>query len=165
MANTFDPISISDPRVGTDFEAVHWPLGDGGDAPPANSAERIERRKIEFLAMYYALNRLYARLAAIRARASAEDDHPILQEIQIAIQDRDSLEDFYAPEGFLGEPVMDGVFYKDVEFTHARRREYYQTGSTSAFSVFVQLPPPGESAEQWLQEQRDKLFPPAPPES
>ncbi len=163
MANDFDPTSIRDPRTEADFQAEHWPLCDGGEPPPSGTDDRTGRRKIEFLASYYRLNRLYGRLDALRNDASKEDERLVLQQIQMAIAERDALEDFYAPEGFLGEPVMDGIFYRNIEFTHARRREYYQTKATSAFSVFVQLPPPGESAEQWLEEQRAKLFPPPPP--
>src|SRR4051794_30263953 len=113
----FDPKAINDPRVSTDFDPTFLPLCDGGDAPPAGAEDRVGRRKIEFLAVYYRLNQLYSLLSAIRDGTSRGDEKEVLEEIQRAIGERDLLEGFYESEGFLGEPVMDGFFYKDIEFT------------------------------------------------
>ncbi|HEV8542013.1 MAG TPA: hypothetical protein VGR78_06460 [Verrucomicrobiae bacterium] len=148
----FDPKAINDPRLSTDFDPALFPLCDGGEAPPVGTDERIARRKIEFLAVYYRLNQLYSLLSAIRNGKSSGDEKEVLQEIQRAIRARDLLEDFYESEGFLGEPVMDGFFYKDIEFTYARRREFYQPAASSSFSLFIPMPPPDSNIEEWIRE-------------
>jgi hypothetical protein len=148
----------SDPRLLPDFHAEYLPLCDGGIIPPADTTDRIERRQIEFLAVYYRLNRLYALLQAIRLGLTPGDDALVLREIQKAMRDRDALEDRYEPEGFLGEPVMDGVFYKDIEFTYAVRRQP-EPLTSSHFSLFIPLPPPKGKVEDWIHEHLTKAFP------
>jgi hypothetical protein len=157
----FDPTSINDPRINSGFEPACWPLCDGAEGPPPDSGDRTDLRKIQFLAVYYRLNQLYTSLHAIRSNESKENERPLLEQIQHAIHKRDELENFYEPEGFLGEPVMDGFFYRNIEFTYARRREFYEPAPSSSFSIFMPLPPAGADIESWVRENLAKIFPAA----
>lgn len=146
----FDPRLIEDPRLGVDYQPGAMPLCDGGEAPPIGAPEQIARRKVEFLAVYYRLNRLYSRLSAVRSGSSNDNEQEILNAIKQAIRERDQLEDFYEPEGFLAEPLMDGFYYRSIEFTHARRREYYPGPNSSKVSVFIPLPAQGDDLQSWI---------------
>jgi hypothetical protein len=96
----------------------------------------VARRQIEFLTAYYALNVLYAELEAVRRKRG--DAQPLLKKIAGALRARDELEDRYAPEGFLGEPEMDGLFFRNVKFSHARASAT-APALESSFSLFVPL--------------------------
>jgi hypothetical protein len=150
--------SFIDPRSQPGFQPEHFPLCDGGAAPPVGTTDRIERRQIEFLAAYYRLNQLIARLEALRSGAVREDERSVLREIQYAIRERDDLEDKYEPEGFIGEPIMDGIYYADVEFTHARSRQFYQPMVSSRFSLSIPMPPPGVEIEGWVRRHLAPVF-------
>jgi hypothetical protein len=141
--------TIADPRSRRGFRAELFPLCDGADPPPPGPTDKVARRQIEFLAAYYQLNRLYAKLAAVRrGRGNAE---PVLKEIAEALRARDSLEDRYAPEGFLGEPEMDGLFIRNVTFSHARAA-LPAPASGSSFSLFVPLVlPKGLTLRKYLE--------------
>ena len=56
-------------------------------------------------------------LAARRKAAPTAKIKSVLAEIQTAISELERLEDRYAPIGFFGEPIMDGVFYRDIKFS------------------------------------------------
>jgi hypothetical protein len=142
-----------------DFEPAHWPLCDGGAAPAAGVRDAVARRKIEFLAAYYRLNHCQARLQAIRAGAVNEPVDSVMSELRDAMRERDALEDRYESEGFLGEPVMDGVFYTNVEFTHARKWAFYQPPMSSYFSLTIPVPPPGAEFGAWIHQHLSSVFP------
>jgi hypothetical protein len=148
-----------DPRALPDFQPAFFPLCDGADAPPPGTTNPTARRKIEFLAAYYRLNQLHARLQAIRREPSTGDKHSLLREIQFAIRDRDNVEDKYEPEGFLGEPVMEGPFYTNIKFTHARSRQFYRPLASSRFSIRIPVPPPDVEVEAWVERHLAAEFP------
>jgi hypothetical protein len=148
-----------DPRTRRDFEPAHWPLCDGGGAPATGVEDAVARRKIEFLAAYYRLNQWQARLQAIRAGAANEPVDAVMSALRDAMRDRDALEDRYESEGFLGEPVMDGVFYTNVEFTHARKWAFYQPPMSSYFSLTIPVPPPGAEFGAWIHQHLSSVFP------
>lgn len=145
----FAPVLL-DPRSQPEFEPEHFPLCDGGSAPAPGTTDPIACRKIEFLAVYYRLNRLLARLQASRTGAVAASPDIVRRDILRAILDRDALEDRYEPEGFLGEPVMDGIFYRALEFTHAHSRQFYRPLASSHFSCSIPIPPAGVRADGWV---------------
>ncbi|MGI8601955.1 MAG: hypothetical protein ACR2OZ_03040 [Verrucomicrobiales bacterium] len=112
----------------------------------------MSRKKREFLAAYYELNRLYDRLAAIRRAKSKGNEGRVLKAIQAALRARDALEDRYAPEGFIGEPEMNGLMTTNVVFSHAlQHRNDASVPSLSSFSLFVPLKlPKGVSLRKYL---------------
>jgi hypothetical protein len=126
----------ADPRRRRGFRAEFFPLCDEGDAPPTGSTDAVARRQIEFLAAYYELNVLYKELAEVRRRRAGAE--PQLKKIAEALRARDALEDRYAPEGFIGEPEMDGLFVRNVRFSHARA-DAPDSRFGSSFSLFVPL--------------------------
>ena len=135
----------ADPRRRRGFLPRLFPLCDGATPPPPGAAGTVARRKIEFLTAYYKLNVLYAELEAVRRkRGSAQ---ALLKKIAEALRARDQLEDRCAPEGFLGEPEMDGLFCRNVRFTHARA-----AAPESSFSLFVPLVlPKGLTLRQYIE--------------
>jgi hypothetical protein len=111
------PAGFVDPRSGPDFEPESWPLCNGASAPALDTSDPNERRCIEFLAHYYKLNLLNRRLLAARkSKKSPATVRSILSRIAKATAALEKLEDRYAPIGFYGEPVMDGILYRDITF-------------------------------------------------
>ncbi len=110
---------MTDPRTDHDFEPEHFPLCDGRPSVPGAPATDDGARMLEFLAAYYAINRLTARVA--KARSAGGDAAAPLRELAGARAARDALEDRCAPVGFLAEPVLDGLMVTDVRFTTARK--------------------------------------------
>jgi hypothetical protein len=151
-------VGPGDPRVCPGFQPEYLPLCDGGPPPSPATTDRIERRQIEFAAVYYRLNELFARLEATPRGAAGADGQAIVRAIRQVMNDRDALEDKYEPEGFLGEPVMDGIVYKNIEFTYAPRRGGAPAGS-SEFSLFIPLPPRGHDAAAWIAKHLGAAFP------
>jgi hypothetical protein len=154
----------TDPRTDPAFQPQHFPLCDGGAPPPVGTGDRTGRRQIEFLAAYYRLNQLLARLEAIRAGTTSGDELAALREIQGAIRERDAIEDRYEAEGFIGEPVMEGLYYRDIEFTHALSRRFYSPTVSSRFSLSLPIPAPGTDLESLIHHHLGSLFPGAPDE-
>jgi hypothetical protein len=106
-----------DPRLDRGFDPAVWPLCNGNAAPLPGTSDLYERRCLEFLAAYYRLNRLNLGLLDARQRSSPEAKiRSVLAKINAATAALEKLEDRYAPIGFFGEPVMDGVFYRDIIF-------------------------------------------------
>src|SRR5262245_34308216 len=90
---------IVDPRAADDFDPRCYPRADGVSAPSPEANERDDRIKLEFCAVYYQLNRLYARLIDLRRRegdqADERGERVLLQEIETHLRIRDGLEDRY----------------------------------------------------------------------
>jgi hypothetical protein len=149
----------ADPRLRPGFQPEHFPLCDGTAPPLPDTTDRVQRRQIEFLAAYYRLNQLHARLQAIRHSSSHEDEKVVLREIQNAIRDRDTLEDRYEPEGFLAEPLMQGAFCSSIRFTHAQSHHFHQPLVSSRFTLSISLPPPGVDIETWVERRLATAFP------
>ena len=95
------------------------PLCDGEDLPPEQAQDRNLRRVIEFASVYYQMNFFAARADTARVAGDMEGERLALEEFRSASRKRDSLEDRYAPEGFLGEPILEGNRYVDLRFNWA----------------------------------------------
>jgi hypothetical protein len=127
------PPDWRDPRLESGYAPEYFPLCGSGFAPAPGAAALIDRRKLEFLAAYYAINVAYARLEL----ASDEERRNAVAALNAALRQRDLLEDRYTPIGFLGEPRMEGARCVDVAFMHAPE----DSGSGILASAFVLEPP------------------------
>jgi hypothetical protein len=140
----FEPSpDFSDPRLQDGFQPGCWPLCDGQSAPAPNPAGLHERRCLEFLALFYRLNVLNARLHAARAGGCPDEvARPLLSDIAAATADLERLEDRYAPIGFFGEPIMDGIRYRSIDFVRPEQPRIYPTAS----ELFAHFAIPGIEA-------------------
>lgn len=116
--------SVADPRPEMAEEDVRYlPACDGGEWPEVGALDAIARQQIEFLALYYHLNRLHGHLERMRAvERDGEGEAAVIVALHRTIQMRDELEDRCAPYGFDAEPVMCGPFAVNVIFQHAQRQ-------------------------------------------
>ena len=140
--------AINDPRGQPDFEFSHYPKANGKEAPPANAGDRNERIVLEFLSVYYALNREHAKLRDVRQTAESPQrtaqERERLQDIEKVLIQRDSLEDKYAPIGIIAEPVVQNGFTVDVKFTFGSVNAAGRLRGAAAISsaaIPVRLPP------------------------
>lgn len=143
MPRTFEDF-VADPR-GRPAPVVTrmMPACDGGEWPALGSADAVQRQQIEFLAAYYHLNRLYARLQQARHDEDCEwVEACVLADLQEAIAHRDRLEDLAAVVGFDAEPVLMGQWVTNVRFTYAgcRARENHRRGHPQEARVKVPRP-------------------------
>ena len=115
------PSELTDPRKLPDFNPAWLPLCDGGKAPPMDTDRPALQRVIQFAAQYYAMNRAVAAIEAGRAASDADAEIAALKDLRSASHARDALEDRWAPEGFLAEPVMEGARYVNLLFTWANK--------------------------------------------
>lgn len=100
-------------------------------APPPNSQGLHERRCLEFLAAFYQLNVLNQQLQSMRrAHRPQSRIRSLLQKIARAMAALEALEDRYAPIGFFGEPVMDGMRYKNIRFVRPELPKLHPMAST-----------------------------------
>lgn len=115
---TRNPDEATDPRTRADFQPRHYPRLNGQEAPPPAATERNDRIKLEFLAAYYELNCVHARLLAARQAAASpargETEKNILQNVEQLLMVRDGLEDHYAPQGVIAEPIVKDGFTVNV---------------------------------------------------
>lgn len=131
---------FTDPRTKEDFQVRHWPLCNGKEAPPPGSIDPHERRCIEFLAAYYEVNCRHAEhQEALATDAPKSEIDNRLAAIAAALEAVDSLEDRYITIGFYGDPVMDGVRYRDIQFEHPAA----PTVQTETRSVSLRVAVPG----------------------
>ena len=132
------PPGFLDPRAQPGFEPKHWPLCDGGAVPALGECTLHERRCVEFLAFFYRLNVLNSELLAARA-AGAEEERAksLLAQISAATRELESVEDRYAPIGFFGEPVMDGIRYRDVIFVRPELPRIYSPASMLSSCIAI----------------------------
>jgi hypothetical protein len=142
------PTATNDPRGQPDFEFSHYPKANGKEAPPANAGDRNERIVLEFLAIYYALNREHAKLRDVRQTAESPQrtaqERERLQTIEKVLIQRDSLEDQCAPIGIIAEPVVQNGFTVDVRFTFGSVNASGRlrgTPMTSSTTIPIRLPP------------------------
>lgn len=109
---------LEDPRTQSDFQPELYPTVNGRPAPAPGATERNDRVALEFLAAYYGLNRLYARLRSLRAQPETagfrEETAAVLREIERLLVLRDQLEDTYAPFGVIAEPKVREGMTEDV---------------------------------------------------
>ena len=141
------PVDFRDPRQSPAFRPELWPRCNGGDCPGLARADLHERRCIEFLTAYYRVNVAQADLAWARETGEPKVVVELFtRRLGEASQALDALEDRYSPIGFFGDPVMDGLYYKDIEFV---RPELPQVISApSSYSAHIRIPgledlPPG----------------------
>jgi hypothetical protein len=111
--------TFSDPRSLPNYDPSLIPLCDGEDMPPREAEDRNLRRVIEFASAYYQMNFFAVRADTARAAGDMQGERLALEEFRSASRKRDSLEDRYAPEGFLAEPILEGNRYVDLRFNWA----------------------------------------------
>ena len=111
--------AFPDPRTLAQYDETLVPLCDGEDLPPQETNDRQLRRVIEFASIYYQMNQLRVLAEAARDTGNAVEERQLLERIRSVSRQRDALEDRYAPEGFLAEPVMDGDRCIDLKFNWA----------------------------------------------
>ena len=135
-SKTDHPDSIDDPRCRPDFLPRYYPKANGCEAPPIDATDRNDRIKLQFLAVYYELNRAHAKLVEARqAPASAqrkESEKLCLQAVERFLIIRDGIEDGVAPLGVIADPVVQGGVTVDVKFSFGnvdaagrRRSDWY----------------------------------------
>lgn len=112
---------LSDPRKLPDFNPEWLPLCDGRELPPIDTDRLALARVIQFALHYYLMNRAVALVDIARAARDSSAEIEALKELLSASHARDALEDQYAPEGFLCEPVMEGSRYANLMFTWANK--------------------------------------------
>ena len=127
---------FADPRQQPGFRPDDWPLCNGKEAPCWEKGDTHDRRCLEFLAAFCELNVLQSQLLA--AHQAAEGGRGILAKIQKATQALEALEDHYAPIGFFGDPVMDGMRYRDIHFVRPSLPAIY--GPNSSVSSCIAIP-------------------------
>jgi hypothetical protein len=118
--------SFVDPRLEPDFAPEHWPLCNGEPAPPAGVSDLHDRRCLEFLACFYRLNVLNSKLLAARQACRPESTaQALVRQIGKVTRKLEAAEDRYAPVGFFGEPILDGVRYHDIVFVRPELPRVY----------------------------------------
>ena len=129
---TFEPSpGFVDPRREAKFKPEAWPLCNGEPAPLPGTRGRYERRCLEFLAAFYRLNILNQQLHDFRKKGeSRRRVKSLLDKIAAATVALESLEDRYAPIGFFGEPVMQGMRYHNIIFNRPELPKLYPRAST-----------------------------------
>jgi hypothetical protein len=113
---------LFDPRLLADYDPSFMPLCDGEDLPPKETEDRQLRRVIEFASVYYQMNSCRARAHTARAAGDLEGERLALEAFRSASRQRDLLEDRYAAEGFLAEPILKDDRYVELIFNWAGKR-------------------------------------------
>lgn len=111
--------ALFDPRLLPDYDPSFMPLCDGEDPPPKETEDRNLRRVIEFASVYYQMNLLAVRADSARRAGDLPGERLALEAFRSTSRQRDSLEDRYAAEGFLAEPILEGNRYVDLRFNWA----------------------------------------------
>lgn len=125
-----------DPRLRRGFQVAAWPLCNGNLAPLPGTSDLHERRCIEFLAAYYRLNELNQRLVAARENSAPKDSiRSLLSNIDKATVALEKLEDRYVSIGFFGEPVMEGIYYRDIIFVRLQLPRIYPSPQSSHIAI------------------------------
>jgi hypothetical protein len=132
------PEDFVDPRLEPDFCPELWPQCDGGavSVPRWEEADVHERRCLEFLAAFYRLNVLNAALLAAQRAEERDEARVILRRLVEATEALETLEDRYAPIGFFGDPVMEGLCYRNIQFVRPALPQIFGA-SSSASSCFA----------------------------
>jgi hypothetical protein len=115
---TAEPV-LFDPRLLPDYDPSFMPLCDGEDPPPKETEDRNLQRVIEFASVYYQMNLFAVRVDTTRAAGDLEAERLALEAFRSTSRQRDLLEDRYAAEGFLAEPILEGNRYVDLRFNWA----------------------------------------------
>jgi hypothetical protein len=143
----FEPSAhFVDPRQQPGFQSRHWPLCDGKEAPAPQTQDLHERRCLEFLAAFYQLNVLQHLLLTAQKSGDSEAAHVLLRKISRATLALEALEDRYAPIGFFGEPLLEGLRYCDIHFV--RPDAPRMTDALSSVSSHIAIPGLDEIPEE-----------------
>jgi hypothetical protein len=113
---------LFDPRLLPDYDPSLMPLCDGEDPPPKETEDRNLQRVIEFASVYYQMNLLAARADSARRAGDLEGERLALEAFRSTSRQRDLLEDRYAAEGFIAEPILKGDRYVELIFNWAGKR-------------------------------------------
>lgn len=147
---------LNDPRSRHDFQQAFYPSANGKPAPRPDAEARNDRIMLEFLAVYYDLNRGHSKLLEVRQRvdsqecASAEAD--VLREIEKILIRRDDLEDRYAPFGVLVQPEVKEGFTVDISFRFGNADSRGKP-RTDVYRLAAEVPiplPPGAKLEDYI---------------
>jgi hypothetical protein len=109
-----------DPRLKRGFKPELWPLCNGQPALAPGASDPFDRRCLEFLAAYYQLNVLNIELLALRKKGTKTAGSRTLGKIDATTRKLEKLEDHYAPIGFFGEPVTEGILYRNIIFVRPK---------------------------------------------
>jgi hypothetical protein len=130
------------------FNPEWYPKADGREAPTYDSSDPHDRIRLQFITVYYELNRSYARLLAIRRAAPKKPGTPpateltALKQIEAVLRRRDALEDQYACLGVIAEPVVQRGFTVDVTFSFGAERRATDFPGGLYFSAYITIPLP-----------------------
>jgi hypothetical protein len=145
MSDQPTPTRLDDPRSHADFDPHLYPGVNRQEAPAPNATERNNRIKLEFLAVYYRLNREHVRLQNLRGQPETEQrragELDILRAIERLLVLRDNLEDEYAPLGVIAEPVNRDGFTRDLIVTFGNEDCYGKLRS-DLYSITACVPVP-----------------------
>jgi hypothetical protein len=131
------PEQFADPRQEPGFRPNDWPLCDGKEAPAWESSDLHQRRCVEFLAAFYRMNVLQTDLLEAHRAEERETARAILANLQLATRALEALEDHYAPIGFFGDPVMDGLRYHDIRFIRPSPPSIYPANSSVSACIAI----------------------------
>jgi len=96
--------NFRDPRMEPGFCPECWPLCNG-EVFPILRSDPHDRRCLELLVAYYQLNLVQKRIL---------DGNGDPAELLAATEAIAAIEDAYSPIGFWGEPVLEGLFVRDI---------------------------------------------------
>lgn len=114
--------ALFDPRLLPEYDPSFMPLCDGEDPPPQETEDRQLQRVIEFASVYYQMNLFAARADIARAAGDLQGERLALEAFRSTSRQRDLLEDRYAAEGFLAEPILKDNRYVELTFNWAGKQ-------------------------------------------
>jgi hypothetical protein len=133
---------MEDPRTATGSDLSLFPLCDGGLAPFSSGEDPASGRKLDFLTVYYQINRCSQRLLEARKRSNPIAERAALQAMEKALLARDALENQCAPYGVAASPVLVDGLITDVRFSAPSAGP----GRSSSVSMRFAVPPPPRAA-------------------
>src|SRR5262245_27221952 len=125
-----------DPRATPGFPEDAYPAEK--DPEPA-FPENVREPKARFKAVYARRNSCVRALS--RLQPQDPKSTPLAEQIIFLTEAIDHLEDFYAPIGFIAEPIMDDtMFTTELVFTHVGLLTAKATAFESSFSIYIPIP-------------------------
>ncbi len=116
------PLSTVDVRHSSRFRPERFPTAGQNPFPGGSIEDPRLQRQLGFLNAYYHLNCAYADLQEHRSthgNGGEAHEHALLQEIEKALLEIESLEAHYRKIGMIASPVQVDGFVNDVEFHDA----------------------------------------------
>jgi hypothetical protein len=150
--NAPETLLCKDPRTGSNFLPEFLPLCDLGDPPPADTTNRNDRVRLEFLAVYYELNLASAELMTARREIGSAETARLEQKVAEFGQRRDRLEDYYTPYGVIAEATMAHDIAINLTFTFPDESRWYhdEKRATLRREAKLQIPVPHHGEERPL---------------